>query len=297
MVEKNTGIQVVEDRKVCFVIMPFSDPEGYEKGHFKKIYEQIFKPAIEDAGYTAFRMDENSESTLIQAKIYNHLINEPMVLCDLSSKNPNVLYELGIRHAYDKPVVLVQEEGQSHIFDIAGLTTVSYRKNRLYDEVVQDQKNIAEAIKQTANAQNNYSVMSLVNLNPATLDSKNGITKEDKLEILISDLNRKMNRFEEHISREQLSSKAMIIDKEREIFRFEIERRLRVNIDRARMILNQSKEPGEMPSAKIIRIRIRALQDVIIDCQSANIADSLIDEAKEYLVKLQELEESLVTTL
>ncbi len=297
MVEKNMGVQVVEDRKVCFVIMPFSDPEGYEKGHFKKIYEQIFKPAIEDAGYTAFRMDENSESTLIQAKIYNHLINEPMVLCDLSSKNPNVLYELGIRHAYDKPVVLVQEEGQSHIFDIAGLTTVSYRKNRLYDEVVQDQKNITEAIKQTANAQNNYSVMSLVNLNPAMLDSKNGITKEDKLEILISDLSRKMNRFEEHISREQLSNKSMTIDNEREIFRFQIERRIRVNIDMAKMILNQSKELGEMPSIKVIRIRIRGLQDAIIDCQSANIADSLIEEAKEYLLKLQELEESLVTTL
>lgn len=222
MVEKNMGLQVAEERKVCFVIMPFTDPEGYEKGHFKKIYEQIFKPAIEEAGYTAFRMDENSESTLIQAKIYNHLINEPMVLCDLSSKNPNVLYELGIRHAYDKPVVLVQEEGQNHIFDIAGLTTVSYRKNRLYDEVVEDQKNITEAIKQTANAKNNYSVMSLVNLNPAMLDSNSGITKEDKLEILISDLNRKMNRFEEHISRE---NKAMTIDKEREIFKFEIEKR------------------------------------------------------------------------
>ncbi len=294
MVEKNMGLQVAEERKVCFVIMPFTDPEGYEKGHFKKIYEQIFKPAIEEAGYTAFRMDENSESTLIQAKIYNHLINEPMVLCDLSSKNPNVLYELGIRHAYDKPVVLVQEEGQNHIFDIAGLTTVSYRKNRLYDEVVEDQKNITEAIKQTANAKNNYSVMSLVNLNPAMLDSNSGITKEDKLEILISDLNRKMNRFEEHISRE---NKAMTIDKEREIFKFEIEKRLRFNMDKAKMILNRSKELDEIPPMKFIRIRIRELQAAIIDCQSSNIADSLIDEAKECLLKLQELEESVVARL
>jgi len=226
-----------EERKVCFVIMPFSDPDGYEKGHFKKIYEQIFKPAIENAGYTAFRMDENSESTLIQAKIYNHLINEPMVLCDLSSKNPNVLYELGIRHAYDKPVVLVQEEGQSHIFDIAGLTTVSYRKNRVYDEVIQDQKNITEAIKQTAKAQNNYSVMSLVNLNPAMLDSKNSITREERMEILMAEINRKMNRFEEHISREQMPINTVIIDKERENLRRDAEKKLRINVDMAKFIL------------------------------------------------------------
>ena len=230
-------------------------------------------------------------------KIYNHLINEPMVLCDLSSKNPNVLYELGIRHAYDKPVVLVQEEGQSHIFDIAGLTTVSYRRNRLYDEVVQDQKNITEAIKQTANAQNNYSVMNLVNLNPAMLDSKNSITKEDRLEILISDINRKMNRFEDHISREHLLSNAMIIDKERTSLRIDAERKLRVNVDKAKMLLSRVKELGEMPPMIIVKTTIKGLRDEIIDSQSVNLSESLIAEAKEHLLKLQELEDSLVSTL
>lgn len=68
-------------------------------------------------------------------------------------------------------------------------------------------------------------------------------------------------------------------------------------MDKAKIILNRSKELDEIPPMKFIRIRIRELQAAIIDCQSSNIADSLIDEAKECLLKLQELEESVVARL
>lgn len=86
MSDKKETTAAEQKDNICFVIMPFSDFDGYEVGHFKKIHEQIFKPAIEAAGFTAYRMDENSESTLIQAKIYDQLINAPLVLCDLSTK-------------------------------------------------------------------------------------------------------------------------------------------------------------------------------------------------------------------
>ena len=187
-------------KKICFVIMPFSDPDGYEKGHFKKIYEQIFKPAIELAGYEAHRVDENNESTLIQGKLLDQLVSAPMVLCDLSSKNPNVLYELGIRHAFDKPVVLVQEAGQAHIFDVAGISTVEYRKSRLYDEVVEDQKRICSAIQETADTKKNYSIMSLAKLAHATISSEDSFSNEDRIEILIRDMSQRFVKLEERFS-------------------------------------------------------------------------------------------------
>lgn len=187
-------------KPICFVIMPFSDPEGYEKGHFKKIYDQIFTPAIEAAGYEPHRVDENNESTLIQGKLLDQLVNAPMVLCDLSSKNPNVLYELGIRHAFDKPVVLVQESGQAHIFDVAGISTVEYRKARLYDEVVEDQEKIASAIKHTAETKKNYSIMSLAKLAHARIDHDDSITNEDRIEILIRDVSQRLSKMEDRFS-------------------------------------------------------------------------------------------------
>lgn len=44
-------VSKTEEKERCFVIMPISDPEEYEDGHFKNVYEDIFKPAIEAAGY------------------------------------------------------------------------------------------------------------------------------------------------------------------------------------------------------------------------------------------------------
>ena len=93
-------------KEQCFVIMPISDQGDYPKGHFDKVYEQIFQPAIREAGYEPYRVDENKICDSIMKKIFDAIYNSPMALCDLSNRNPNVLYELGLRQAYDKPVVL-----------------------------------------------------------------------------------------------------------------------------------------------------------------------------------------------
>ena len=95
-----------EKKEKCFVIMPISDQGDYTMGHFTKVYEQIIKPSIEEAGYEAYRVDENNICDSIINKIFDAIQECPMAVCDLSNRNPNVLYELGLRQAYDKPVVL-----------------------------------------------------------------------------------------------------------------------------------------------------------------------------------------------
>ena len=126
----------------CFVIMPISDPEDYEPGHFKCVYEDILIPAIKEAGYTPKRADDDKSSSMIQVNIIQDIIESPMAVCDLSSRNPNVLFELGIRQAFDLPVVLVQEEGTPRIFDISTINTIDYRKTLLYRCVIEDRKKI-----------------------------------------------------------------------------------------------------------------------------------------------------------
>lgn len=96
---KNKSESVQEEIEKCFVIMPISDQGDYPKGHFTKVYEQIFKPAIEDAEYEPYRVDEDKISNPIINKIFDAVQNCPMALCDLSNRNPNVLYELDcVRH-------------------------------------------------------------------------------------------------------------------------------------------------------------------------------------------------------
>jgi len=144
--------EVTGTKPECFVIMPIADPDGYDKGHFTKVYEDIFKPACETANYKAVRADEVKQTNLIHLDILQKLIDSPMAICDLSSRNPNVLFELGLRQAFDKPTVLVQEIGTAKIFDIAPLRYTEYRKELRYRDVLEDQGLISVALRATQEA-------------------------------------------------------------------------------------------------------------------------------------------------
>lgn len=158
----------------CFVIMPIADMEGYPTGHFGHVYENIIKPSCEMANYIPVRADEVKETNLIHLDILKKLIEAPISICDLSSRNPNVLFELGIRQAFDKPVVLIQEKGTPKIFDIAPLRYLEYSKEMKYHEVLRIQNQLKESIQATANAEsdesNINSIVKLLALNtPAIL--------------------------------------------------------------------------------------------------------------------------------
>ncbi len=168
--KKREGTIVVPQRnggeeEPCFVMMPISDPEGYTAGHFLRIYEDIFRPAILDAGYRPVRADEDTASNLIHLSFLRQIREAPIAICDLSTRNGNVLYELGFRQAFDMPTVLVMEEGTPPLFDVASLRTYSYRRARLYHEVLEDQARIRDAILATVKAaEKSEGVYSLVRL-------------------------------------------------------------------------------------------------------------------------------------
>ncbi len=136
----------------CFVIMPISDSDGRDKGHFQRVFDCVHAPAIRAAGFDPTRADHVKETNLIHLDILRRLLEAPMVLCDLSDRNPNVLFELGLRQAFDKPVVLVQEAGTERIFDISGLRAIDYDSNLRVDLVQNAQSKIEAALKATYSA-------------------------------------------------------------------------------------------------------------------------------------------------
>jgi hypothetical protein len=188
-----------DNQDICFVIMPISDPEGYENGHFLKIYEQVFKPAIIEAGYLPQRVDEDKSTGVIHAKIIKSIIDAPMVLCDLSARNPNVLFELGIRQAFNKPVVLVQEYGTNRIFDVSLISAIDYRKDRIYDEVIEDQGKITTALKETKSNPSYNSLISVLKIGEAKLDTKS-ITKEEKTQMMLSSIMNEIGNLKYNIN-------------------------------------------------------------------------------------------------
>lgn len=168
-----------EEIKECFVIMPISDTDGYDKGHFAKVYNDIIKPAIESAGYKSIRADEVVSSNLIQLDIVERLISAPLAICDISSRNPNVFYELGLRHAFNKPVVLMKDNITPNAFDISSFRYIEYTKEMGYRDVTSVIKQLKEAISSTVNDWNaGKGVNSIIKLLPDTKDIPTSLISE-----------------------------------------------------------------------------------------------------------------------
>lgn len=118
----------------CFVIMPFGiKPIHEEPNHifnFDKIYRTVIRRSIEEAGMDAIRADEQSGSHIIHSEMFKELRDRAVVLADLSLGNPNVYYELGIRHVLSPGgTVLICREGSELPFDIRLSRVIFYRYN------------------------------------------------------------------------------------------------------------------------------------------------------------------------
>lgn len=166
-------------KKECFILMPISDVDGYAQGHFKHVYDNIICPSCDMANYQPVRADEIKATNLIHLDILKKLIDAPIAICDLSSRNPNVLFELGIRQAFDRPVVLIQEAGTPKIFDIAPLRYLEYSKEMKYHDVLRSQSELKDAIEATVasegEAGNVNSIVKLLALNnPAKIPDLKG---------------------------------------------------------------------------------------------------------------------------
>ncbi|MEU9191603.1 hypothetical protein [Streptomyces hundungensis] len=122
--------------RMCFVVGPIGDPyaahgtsehESYE--HHLGIFEQVIAPACEKYEITAVRADGIAHAGDINEQICRHVIESDLVIADVSGGNPNVMYELGLRHITGKPTIHIGEAGQLP-FDIASIRTIRYQPSR-----------------------------------------------------------------------------------------------------------------------------------------------------------------------
>lgn len=171
------------NQKSCFIIMPISDPSDYEVGHFKRVYEHLIRPACESSNLKPIRADEVKSANHIVLDILQRIVTADLVICDLSSKNANVMYELGVRQAFDLPVVLVKDQRTDRVFDIQGLRSVDYDEKLRVDCVNNDVENLRAAIEATISPDRNdvNSLVKLLGINSAELPKNNPISNEAAL--------------------------------------------------------------------------------------------------------------------
>lgn len=192
------------EKPVCFVVMPIADVPGYEPGHFGRVYEHLLKPAIQAAGYRPVRADDAVKTDYIVVGIIQKIVESAMVLCDFSGRNPNVMYELGVRHAFDKPVVLIKDRRTEKIFDIQGLRHIEYEESLRIDAVHKDVARITKAIQDTAEASPGdlNSIVRLAGVMSAEVPTGQAISADTKLILTtLGSLERRIGEMEEQRSK------------------------------------------------------------------------------------------------
>ena len=110
-------------KPLCFVIMGFGKKTDFASGKtfdLDKTYKNIIKPALEQTGYECVRGDEVQDSGLIDKSMYALIIKADLVIADISTYNPNAIYELGVRHAA-RPfsTIIIKEKDGTIPFDLS----------------------------------------------------------------------------------------------------------------------------------------------------------------------------------
>ena len=108
------------DEKLCFVLMPFQPP-------FDRLYEEVLTPVVRDAGLEPLRADQIFSPTPIVEDICRHIATARIVIADVTGRNPNVFYELGLAHTAGKTVIILAQSGEDIPFDLAYIRYFTYR--------------------------------------------------------------------------------------------------------------------------------------------------------------------------
>lgn len=138
-------------KPLCFVLMPFGKkPDATnDMVDFDQVYQQIIKPAIEEAGLECLRADEEMTGGIIHKPMFERLILCEYAIADLTTANANVFYELGLRHAV-RPwsTVLIFADGERLPFDVGLLRALPYKlSGGLPSNAESDCKSLTEKLK------------------------------------------------------------------------------------------------------------------------------------------------------
>lgn len=116
--------------RTCFVICSIGDEGSQARVRANQVLEHVIRPAAEANNLVPVRSDQISKPGMITTQIIRHILNDAMVVADLSDHNSNVFYELALRHAFRKPIVQMIVDDQKIPLDVGGLRTVSYSLTR-----------------------------------------------------------------------------------------------------------------------------------------------------------------------
>ena len=152
-----TGVPKKE--KICGIIMPISPQTDYPKEHWKDVLD-ILSEAINETEFEPKLVSDDPAIGLIHERIVQNIYKNDIIICDVSSKNPNVMFELGLRLAFDKPTIIIKDEKTGYSFDTGVVEHLEYPSSLRFNLIVEFKdklKNRITATYEKSQKDKNYS--------------------------------------------------------------------------------------------------------------------------------------------
>ena len=201
--------------KECFFIAPIGPDNSEERDRSDGVLEFIVARAANELGLEAIRGDQLAEPGQITLQVIEHVLGAKVAVADLTGRNPNVYYELAIRHTAKLPTVLICERGETLPFDIAPMRTIFFSHTDLRDadrcraEIVRQlRKALDGAVDSPVTASVDLQRLQAGNTVERTVAEL--VTGVSQLERVVSDVWKRLQRTDSATSRIQIYEDIMI---------------------------------------------------------------------------------------
>ncbi|HDY8144728.1 hypothetical protein [Vibrio vulnificus] len=203
-------------RKVTIgVAMPMSPMGECGKEHWEEVFK-IIQTSFDDK-YEVAIVSKSNEMTVIQDAIVNNLYRNDIVICDVSCGNPNVMFELGMRLAFDKPTLIIKDFDTPYSFDTAPIRHIEYPRSLHYQSIVDFKKNLKRNVDlilaQTTKPDYRTFLSNFGNLTAATVKDKE-VSESEYIIKTLDSIMHKFSAMENNQISSTLSNKSNIDDTE-----------------------------------------------------------------------------------
>lgn len=189
----------------CGLIMPISAIEGCSAEHWLEVKSIVVDSveSISDYDFSVKLVSDQDDAGVIQKRIVQNVYNSDIVICDVSCKNPNVMFELGMRLAFDKPTIIIKDDATDYSFDTGVIEHLNYPRDLRFAKMVAFKKSLADKVSATykafqADASHSF-LSSFGTFKVAALKQTEGTPDQVMLDML-SDISREVSRLRKNVN-------------------------------------------------------------------------------------------------
>lgn len=131
--------------------MPISAQPGCSAEHWSEVRSIIEESiaSIDEPKFDARLVSDADDAGVIQKRIVQNIYSSEIVVCDVSCKNSNVMFELGMRLAFDKPTVIIKDDQTDYSFDTGIIEHLTYPRDLRFSKIISFKKALADKVRAT----------------------------------------------------------------------------------------------------------------------------------------------------